>query len=226
MLARRERDGRVSGRLLALANALDGMSREAAARAAGMDRQTLRDWVHRVRGRRDGAGRARGQGRQRAGGARPSLRRAWSAAGPRRQDGDVLRGPTLEPELPEEGAGRAGGAEAEEAEDRAVLEPERLRMLGEPAPRHVERPQQLVPALEVSYPGQPDLGAITFVSHRPIPDFGLPADTALPQRPGCGASRLTPPRPISPAVPVQLPGVTSHPSVSRLEHISINNSCT
>jgi transposase len=46
-LARRERDGRVSARLLALANALDGMSREAAARAAGMDRQTLRDWVHR-----------------------------------------------------------------------------------------------------------------------------------------------------------------------------------
>src|SRR3954468_6277217 len=46
-LARRERDGRVSARLLALANALDGMSREEAARAAGMDRQTLRDWVRR-----------------------------------------------------------------------------------------------------------------------------------------------------------------------------------
>src|SRR3954464_576469 len=46
-LARRERDGRVSARLLALANALDGMGREDAARAAGMDRQTLRDWVHR-----------------------------------------------------------------------------------------------------------------------------------------------------------------------------------
>jgi transposase len=46
-LARRERDGRVSARLLALAGALDGMSRDAAARAAGMDRQTLRDWVHR-----------------------------------------------------------------------------------------------------------------------------------------------------------------------------------
>ena len=41
-LARRERDGRVSSRLIALANVLDGMSREAAARAAGMDRQTLR----------------------------------------------------------------------------------------------------------------------------------------------------------------------------------------
>src|SRR3712207_3870967 len=46
-LARRERDGRVSARLLALANALEGMSREEAARTAGMDRQTLRDWVHR-----------------------------------------------------------------------------------------------------------------------------------------------------------------------------------
>jgi transposase len=46
-LARRERDGRVSARLLALANALDGMRRDQAARAAGMDRQTLRDWVHR-----------------------------------------------------------------------------------------------------------------------------------------------------------------------------------
>ena len=46
-LARRERDGRVSSRLLALASALGGMSRDEAARAAGMDRQTLRDWVHR-----------------------------------------------------------------------------------------------------------------------------------------------------------------------------------
>ena len=46
-LARRERDGRVAARLIALANVLDGMSRGAAARAAGMDRQTLRDWVIR-----------------------------------------------------------------------------------------------------------------------------------------------------------------------------------
>jgi transposase len=46
-LARREGDGRVGRRLLAIANALDGMSRELAARAAGMDRQTLREWVIR-----------------------------------------------------------------------------------------------------------------------------------------------------------------------------------
>ena len=46
-LARRESDGRVASRLLALANALDGMERGEAARQAGMDRQTLRDWVIR-----------------------------------------------------------------------------------------------------------------------------------------------------------------------------------
>ena len=45
--ARRERDGRVSARLIAIANALEGMDRGSAARLAGMDRQTLRDWVHR-----------------------------------------------------------------------------------------------------------------------------------------------------------------------------------
>ena len=46
-LARRERDGRVGVRLLALANALDGLPRERAARLAGMTGQTLGD-----RGRR------------------------------------------------------------------------------------------------------------------------------------------------------------------------------
>jgi len=46
-LARREGDARVGRRLLAIANALEGMSGEMAARAAGMDRQTLRDWVLR-----------------------------------------------------------------------------------------------------------------------------------------------------------------------------------
>jgi len=45
--ARRKNDGRVSARLIAIANALDGMDRASAARLAGMDWQTLRDWVHR-----------------------------------------------------------------------------------------------------------------------------------------------------------------------------------
>jgi transposase len=46
-LAGAERDARMAGRMLAIANALSGLSREAAARSAGMDRQTLRDWVIR-----------------------------------------------------------------------------------------------------------------------------------------------------------------------------------
>ena len=46
-LARLEDNGRVTCRLLALANALDGMSRARTARQAGMDRQALRDWVVR-----------------------------------------------------------------------------------------------------------------------------------------------------------------------------------
>jgi transposase len=46
-LARQESDGRVACRLLGVANALAGMRRGQAARQAGMDRQTLRDWVIR-----------------------------------------------------------------------------------------------------------------------------------------------------------------------------------
>jgi len=45
--AAREMKNRVARRMLAIANALDGMSRAAAARAAGMDRQALRDAVVR-----------------------------------------------------------------------------------------------------------------------------------------------------------------------------------
>src|SRR3954467_15496319 len=46
-LARREQDGRGGARLLALANALDGLAPERAAAPAGMSGQTLGDWVHR-----------------------------------------------------------------------------------------------------------------------------------------------------------------------------------
>src|SRR5919107_2897250 len=45
--AKRCRDAAASRRMLALALVLEGSSRADAARHAGMDRQTLRDWVHR-----------------------------------------------------------------------------------------------------------------------------------------------------------------------------------
>ena len=46
-LARKEANRRVMMRMLAIANALDGMSRAEAARVVGMDRQALRDAVVR-----------------------------------------------------------------------------------------------------------------------------------------------------------------------------------
>lgn len=63
--ASRERDAGASRRVLALALVMEGRPRGEAARLAGMDRQTLRDWVHRynaqglagLRDRRAGNGR-------------------------------------------------------------------------------------------------------------------------------------------------------------------------
>ena len=59
-------DNRQLRRLLALAAVYDGMNRTEAARLGGMDRQTLRDWVHRFNAEgpdglanREGAGRPR-----------------------------------------------------------------------------------------------------------------------------------------------------------------------
>ena len=46
-LAKRSKDNSQIRRLLSLAAVLDGMNRTDAARIGGMDRQTLRDWVHR-----------------------------------------------------------------------------------------------------------------------------------------------------------------------------------
>ena len=46
-LAAASKHANQSRRLLSIAAVLDGMSRADAARIGGMDRQTLRDWVHR-----------------------------------------------------------------------------------------------------------------------------------------------------------------------------------
>ena len=44
------RDADAARRMLTLALVLEGASRADATRACGMDRQTLRDWVHRYNG--------------------------------------------------------------------------------------------------------------------------------------------------------------------------------
>jgi transposase len=57
------KDAAASRRMLALALVLEGHGRAQAARAAGMDRQTLRDWVHRYNeSGLDGLGNAPGRG--------------------------------------------------------------------------------------------------------------------------------------------------------------------
>jgi hypothetical protein len=48
--ARRSKNANQSRRLLSLAAVRDGMDRGAAAKIGGMDRQTLRNWVHRFNG--------------------------------------------------------------------------------------------------------------------------------------------------------------------------------
>lgn len=45
--AAKSRDARASRRMLAIALVLEGVDRRTAAETCGMDRQTLRDWVHR-----------------------------------------------------------------------------------------------------------------------------------------------------------------------------------
>ncbi len=47
LAAKRSKNAKQAWRILAIAMVLDGSSRKGAAQACGMDRQTLRDWVHR-----------------------------------------------------------------------------------------------------------------------------------------------------------------------------------
>src|SRR5665213_266578 len=86
-----ERDGAAARRILALALILEGADRASAARICGMDRQTLRDWVHRyndegLAGLRDriGGGRSPGSGansrRRKASRVVLSRLQAWSTA--------------------------------------------------------------------------------------------------------------------------------------------------
>jgi transposase len=86
-------DARAVRRVLAIALVLEGGSREEAARATGMDRQTLRDWVHRYN-----AGGLDGLINRQAPGREPALTEAqeqelirWVDAGPDLAKDGVVR---------------------------------------------------------------------------------------------------------------------------------------
>jgi transposase len=82
--AARTKDARAARRMLAIALVLEGVDRTTAARSCGMDRQTLRDWVHRYNAEglaglvnRRGAGR-----RARLSSEQKAELAAWVEAGP------------------------------------------------------------------------------------------------------------------------------------------------
>jgi len=86
-------DAAVVRRLLALALVLDGRKREDAARLSGMDRQALRDWVHRYN-----AGGVAGLADRHGGGAKARLSAAqeaevagWMRKGPDPEADKVVR---------------------------------------------------------------------------------------------------------------------------------------
>ncbi len=91
--AGRVKDGRVARRMLAIALVLEGASRTTAAESCGMDRQTLRDWVHRYN-----AEGLEGLANRGGGGAKPRLSKdqmaqlaAWVEAGPDPDQDGVVR---------------------------------------------------------------------------------------------------------------------------------------
>src|SRR5260221_12599256 len=72
--AARTRDADAARRMLAIALVLEGRSRAEAAETCGMDRQSLRDWVHRYNG--EGVG---GLSNRRSRGVKPRLTPAQTA---------------------------------------------------------------------------------------------------------------------------------------------------
>jgi transposase len=92
--AARSSDASTARRMLAIALVLDGHSRQTAAKQCGMDRQTLRDWVHRY----NAEGLAGLSDRPHAGGPKPLLSSHqleqvadWVRAGPEREKDGVIR---------------------------------------------------------------------------------------------------------------------------------------
>ena len=94
LAAGRCRDAAAARRMLALALVLEGWNRTDAARAAGMDRQTLRDWVHRY----NASGLAGLSNHRRAGApvrkltvAQEALVGEWVRAGPSLAERNLVR---------------------------------------------------------------------------------------------------------------------------------------
>jgi transposase len=91
--AGKSRDAKAARRMLALALVLEGVDRTRAAETCGMDRQTLRDWVHRynAEGLAGLSGRCKGVRVPHLSPARMAELGAWVEAGPDPARDGVLR---------------------------------------------------------------------------------------------------------------------------------------
>jgi transposase len=84
LAAGKTRDARAARRMLAIALVLEGVDRKTAAESCGMDRQTLRDWVHRynAEGLSGLANRRSGGRRSRLSAEQKAALVAWVETGP------------------------------------------------------------------------------------------------------------------------------------------------
>jgi putative transposase len=93
LAAGKTRDARAARRMLAIALVLEGVERRIAAESCGMDRQTLRDWVHRynAEGLAGLANRRSGGRRSRLSAEQKAELAAWVEAGPDPERDGVVR---------------------------------------------------------------------------------------------------------------------------------------
>ena len=104
------KDGRVARRILSIALAMEGLDRKTSAESCGMDRQTLRDWVHRYNA--EGLAGLENRG---GSGRKPRLTpeqqaelAAWMEAGPDPETDGVVRLALHRPQAADRGAVRGG----------------------------------------------------------------------------------------------------------------------
>jgi transposase len=91
--AAKSRDAQAARRMLALGLVMEGVTRKTAAETCGMDRQTLRDWVHRYNAEGlAGLSNRRGTPRpRRLDPGQVAERVSWLEAGPDRKEDGVVR---------------------------------------------------------------------------------------------------------------------------------------